>query len=123
MRPLARVTVADCQRVVVARLDGEVDIASAPGLSATLAGAVTNAALGLVVDLSGVGYLDSAGIRLLFELAGQLSGHQQALGIVAPEDGPVRRVLLIVNMDAHVPLHGTVAEAVAGVRARVHETG
>ncbi len=119
---MARVTVADCQRVVVARLEGEVDLASAPGLSATLAGAVSNAALGLVVDLSSVRYLDSAGVRLLFDLAKQLSGHQQALGIVVPEDAPVRRVLLIVNMDAHVPLCGTVAEAVAGVRARVQET-
>jgi STAS domain len=49
----------------VARLTGEIDLSNAPSLERTMLDSVPNTATGMVVDLSGVSYLDSAGIRML----------------------------------------------------------
>jgi anti-sigma B factor antagonist len=116
MMSLARLALQEHQHIVVARLDGEVDVGNARELYDRLADAMTSDVPGLVVDLSGVAYLDSAGVGLLFALAKQLQRHERELRIVVPDDSPIRRVLLIVNMDTHVPLHATVAEALEGIR-------
>ena len=70
--------------IVVAALSGEVDLANAGDIGAEISAQVPNAALGLVVDLTDVAYLDSSGIRVLFELAERLQSRQQAMRLVAP---------------------------------------
>ena len=59
--------------MVVARLTGEVDMTNAAYIGDELTKAVPNEALGLVIDLTGTRYLDSAAIELLFELARKLA--------------------------------------------------
>ena len=54
--------------VLVARLRGEVDMSNAGQLRDELNAATRNDALGLVLDLSEVEYLDSAGIHLIYRL-------------------------------------------------------
>jgi len=54
----------------VARITGDIDLSNVEEWTATLEAAVPNHALGLVVDLSGVTYLDSTGIRLLSDSPG-----------------------------------------------------
>ena len=102
--------------VVVARVSGEIDLASAPALGEELAAAVSNRALGLVVDLAGTTYLDSSGVSLVFELAERLRRRQQQLRLVVPEGAPLRRVLRIVDAAAIVPVLPTVEEAAAQIR-------
>ena len=104
------------QQVTVARLTGEIDLANAASLGTTLAGAVTNTAPGLVVDLSAVSYFDSAGIRLLFDLAGRLSGRGQRLHAVVDPSSRIAYMLSIVDLETIVPCHPTVEAAVAGLR-------
>jgi anti-anti-sigma factor len=103
--------------VIVARITGEIDLSNARDVGDTLAGAVPNTALGLVIDLTATEYLDSSGVHLLFELAERLQRRQQRLRVVVPEGGPIRRVLRIVELDAAVPILPTVDEAVAQIRA------
>jgi anti-anti-sigma factor len=103
--------------VVVARLSGEVDLASADAVGGELATVVPNRAVGLVLDLSGTSYLDSSGISLIFELAERLRRRQQQLHLVVPEDASLRRVLRIVNAGGVVPITTSVDEAVEQVRA------
>jgi anti-anti-sigma factor len=97
--------------VVVAHLSGEVDAANAHEIGARLRAPLTNHHTALIVDLTEVGYLDSAGINLLFTLADELRGRQQALHVVVPEGSPVRRMLSITGFDSAHPTHRTVTDA------------
>jgi anti-anti-sigma factor len=103
--------------VIVARLTGEIDLSNAADVGETLAGAVPNTALGLVIDLTATAYLDSSGVHLLFDLSERLQRRQQQMRVVVPEGGPIRRVLRIVELDATVPVLSSVEEAVEQIRA------
>lgn len=103
--------------VVVARVTGEIDLASADAVGGELATAVPNRALGLVLDLSGTSYLDSSGVSLVFELAERLRRRQQQFRLVVPEKAPLRRVLKIVNAAGVVPIAETVDAAASEIRA------
>ena len=117
MDRLAHVHLDTIEDVPVARLDGEIDISNAQDLADALAGSVPTAALGLVVDLTELDYLDSAGVHLLIDLAGRLRTRRQSLHAVAPADAPLRMVLDIAAVEQRVPLHERVAEAVRALRA------
>ena len=113
MNPLVEISCPPSGNFVIARLKGEIDMTSAPGIRAMLARAVPNAAVGLVVDLSAVSYLDSAGMRLLFDVKRDLQHHRQRLRLVVPEDAPIQRTVEIVNLGGHVALHSTLTAALA----------
>jgi anti-anti-sigma factor len=99
--------------VLVAELSGEIDAANAGEIGARLRSPLTNRHTVLIIDLSDVTYLDSAGINLLFTLAEELQGRQQALRLVVPAGSPVGRMLSITGLDRARPTHHTVAEALA----------
>jgi anti-anti-sigma factor len=102
--------------VEVARFEGDIDLPRARELEPELFRAVGNEALGLVVDLSGVRHIDSAGVRLLFQLAARLELRRQRLAVVVPTGSSVRRVLDLVGLDASAQLAPTVDEAITGLR-------
>jgi anti-anti-sigma factor len=102
--------------VVVARLIGEIDLSNARPIGSLVAGAVTNDASGVVLDLSDTTYLDSSGVHLIFELAERLSGRQQRLALAVPEGAQIRRVLDLVNVRAAIPVEVEVDAAAASVR-------
>ena len=99
--------------VVVARVSGEIDASNAPWLDQRLRGALTNQADGLLVDLSGTTYLDSAAIALLFGLAAALRQRQQQLSLVVAEDSPIARMVRLTGLAETVPTHPTVEAALA----------
>jgi anti-anti-sigma factor len=102
--------------VEVARFEGDIDLPRARELEPELFRAVGNEALGLVVDLSGVRHIDSAGVRLLFQLAARLELRRQRLAVVVPTGSSVRRVLDLVGLDACAQLAPTVDEAITSLR-------
>jgi anti-anti-sigma factor len=116
MTELANVIVETRGDVQVVRLAGEVDISNALRLQADISAIVPNDATGLVLDLSATDYLDSAGIRMLFELHERLSDRRQRLAAVVPEDSLIRGSLLVTEVDQALALRPTLGEAVAAVR-------
>jgi anti-anti-sigma factor len=103
--------------VVIGTLTGEVDLSNAMELEALITDVVPNTVLGVVLDLSGVSYLDSAGVRLLLSLAGMLRWRGQDLVLAAPTDSRCRRVLSMVGVGSKVMLETNVAAAVSRMRA------
>jgi anti-anti-sigma factor len=101
--------------VVVARVTGELDIAGAARTGERIADAVPTSALGLVVDLTELEFIDSSGIAMLFGLARRLGSRRQQLGVAAPPGGPVGRVLEIVEFERAAPVHDEVDAAVAEI--------
>jgi anti-anti-sigma factor len=99
--------------VVVARLTGELDISAAERTGKKIADAVPSSARGLVVDMSGLEFMDSSGVSMLFSLARQVGSHRQQLRVVAPPGRPVSRVLQIVEFERAAPIDADVDSAVA----------
>ena len=93
------VTIGAEDGVVIASLSGEIDLSNATEITSALLGGVPNEALGLVIDLSEVSYLDSAGVRMLAELDHRLGWRAQVLRVVAPEASRSRRVLEIAGLE------------------------
>jgi anti-anti-sigma factor len=89
----------------LARITGAVDLSNVEELGRQVEQSVSNRARGLVLDLSGVTYLDSTGLRLIYRLARQLGDRQQRLRLVVPETSRIRRVLTLAGV-------GTVAQVV-----------
>jgi stage II sporulation protein AA (anti-sigma F factor antagonist) len=97
--------------VLTARITGEIDLSNASELEETIVDAVPNTALGMVVDLSGVEYLDSAGIRMLVHLVERFRWRQQVMRAAAPDGSRVRGVLSMAGADSVIPVDATVTEA------------
>ena len=100
---------------VVIRLLGEVDMGNAAQVGEELAGSVSNDAAGLVLDLSGLTYLDSAGVELLFDLARRLRHRRQALQLVLPPTSPLQRLLALTDVMSVVDVHETTEAGLAAL--------
>ena len=100
------------REVTVARLEGDVDLAGARELGGALRHATRAGDRGLVLDLNGVGYLDSAGLHLLHDTSRSLAARGQSLRVVVARDAEVARLLEIVDFEQTVPVDASVADAV-----------
>jgi anti-anti-sigma factor len=102
--------------VSVARVRGEIDLSNADAIFSTLARAGASAPDGVIVDLSEVEYLDSAGVRLLFRLARALGEANRTLRTVVPGDATIRRVLELANMQEQIGVDESEDAALASVK-------
>lgn len=109
MDELARIELEGDASLRVARLSGEIDISNAATVEKRLRELLDDSSA--VLDLSGLSYLDSAGIRLLFRLGEALRGR---LRLVLGEGSPVRRVLEIAGADRLLALETVPATAESG---------
>jgi anti-anti-sigma factor len=82
----------------LARLSGAIDLSNVEVIGARLEAAVSNRALGLVLDLSAVTYLDSTGLRLIYRLARRLGDRQQLLRLVVPDTSRILRVIELAGV-------------------------
>ena len=98
--------------VLIAHVSGEIDLSNANSVTERLVDAMPNSATALVLDLSGTHYLDSSGVRMLFELAQRLRNRGQDLELVVPDDSNVKRVLLLTEVERVVPMSSSVDAAV-----------
>jgi anti-anti-sigma factor len=110
---LAQIEIDQSRDVVVAHVQGEIDISNVGAAKRELTEGVPNTALGLVVDLSNTSHLDSSGIYLMFQLARALEARQQRICVVAPPAAPSSRVLHITGFDQIMTVTSTVSEAMA----------
>lgn len=116
MSGIGRVRVEQDGQVVVACLQGELDLSNTAAIQSAIVSSVDNEAAGVVVDLSATAYLDSTGLSLLFDLARRLSRRQQALRVVVPTGSPVRRLLDLAGLCEVAAIDERVEVAVAAIR-------
>ncbi len=109
-----RVELTSERDVVVARVIGEIDLSNADQLEHEISRALSNRSVALVRDLSECGYLDSAGIRLIFGLSERLSRRGQDLRLVVPEAAAIERVLGLTNVGDVAALYRSLEQALAG---------
>ena len=102
-------------RVAVTKLNDDIDLGNAARLYREILDGVSDDVVGLVVDLSEVRHIDSAGIRLLHKLAGWLALRRLEFRVVVPDNSSVRRVLELSCIDAHLSVTSTVDLAVSDI--------
>jgi len=85
--------------VVYARVRGDIDMGNAAELRAELGAMTPNDALGLILDLSDIEYLDSAGIHLIHYLRENLHASGQALQLVIPAGSVISATLRLAGLD------------------------
>jgi anti-sigma B factor antagonist len=115
MTDIVQVETSEREGVVIARVTGELDVAGAEQTGRAISEAVPNSARGLVVDFSGLDFIDSSGVAMMFMLSRRLSSRRQALRCVAPEGSAVARVLEIVEFDRAAQVDTDLEQALAGI--------
>ena len=113
-KDLARVALERHGDAVLARLSGEIDLSNAGAVEEQVTGGLAGSTA-VAVDLSGLSYLDSAGLALLSRLASRLSGQSGSLRLVVPPDAVVGRTLSISGLTAVIPVDETVEAALAAL--------
>ncbi|MFL5832240.1 MAG: STAS domain-containing protein [Solirubrobacteraceae bacterium] len=107
---LVRVDISGDDDFQIARLAGEIDISNADQVTDALT-RMPNTLHGLIIDLTELIYLDSAGVRMLYELGKRLSLRSQSMVVVSPAGQPPRRVLELTGVPERVQVVETLAEA------------
>ena len=84
------VRVEDHPDLALVEVEGELDLDGAPGLCAAIQDRVRDR---VIVDLSGVDFCDSTGLKALIDAAREVAIGGGQLVAIVPDDGPVRRVI------------------------------
>lgn len=116
-----RVQIGSRGRVTIAALTGELDISNVAEIGDEIHASVGNDQLGLCIDLSEARYIDSAGVRMIFDLVGRLETARQGVAIVVPEDAPVRRLIEVTNLAGSVTVCAAIDECVQHLEGAVED--
>ena len=83
---------------------GELDLANKEAFSDTIASAQKDSARALVLDIRGLSFMDSSGLRVLIDTWNECNLADRKLTIVIRKEGLVRRVLEVSGCDAILPV-------------------
>lgn len=87
---------------ILLRMTGELDIASVPQGEHAIDDALAAGADHLIVDLRGLSFIDSSGLRLFILVAERARGHGTPLTIVRPPE-PARTVFRLTGAEDNLP--------------------
>ncbi|MBT3306266.1 MAG: STAS domain-containing protein [Alphaproteobacteria bacterium] len=99
---------------VIVALEGDVDLQSSPDARKVLLECVGKR-MPVLVDLSGVGYIDSSGVASLVESLQSARKSGSTLVLVSVSDG-AQRVLELARLDKVFTICGTIEDGLAKVQ-------
>lgn len=103
--------------IALATVSGEVDMANAASVRIRIAELVAPQDDALVVDLSPLSFIDSAGLHALVELATALEERRQRLVLCVPHGNQVERTIEMVGLAQAVSIEPDREAAIASARA------
>lgn len=115
MTPVGEVRLERHDRVLVAHVVEELDLSNVNDARDAIAAAVTPDMSGAVLDLSETTYIDSTGIRMIFDLIRSLQARSQQLRLVVHDEAIVRRIVVLTKLDETVPIDPDVPSAIAAL--------
>ena len=99
------------ETLLIARLTGEIDLSNAFNIEEAIALATPNTATAIILDLTQLEYIDSAGIGLIYRLREKLHARGQDLKLVIPGQSPAADALRLAGVAPHLTIMETVQEA------------
>lgn len=115
MSEIGRVELTTSHDTLIAHLRGELDLSNVEEIRALIVATLGNDACGLVLDLTHTTYLDSTGVRMIFDLAQRLQSRRQQLRLVVDDEALTRRVIALTKLDEQVPLDVSVDKALEAI--------
>jgi len=100
----------------VIAVEGEIHVSTAPDFSGVLAAAIEAGRTALVLDLSGVMFIDSTGLSVLLNALRRLTRAGGAMALVC-QNPTVLRLFEITRLDSTFDIHAEVEPALAAVQA------
>lgn len=101
-------------RTLTAKATGRVDGVNASEFEQTLRDAIADDDSAVILDLAGITYLSSAGLRAILLTARSLSQRKAKFLLCSPS-APIREVFEISGFDKIIPVHDSHADAVAAI--------
>lgn len=101
--------------VPIVAVSGELDVSSAPELKDRFTELIRSGEATLIVDLAGVGFLDSTGLGVLVEARAASADAGGSLLVVCNQDR-ILKLFTITGLDDVFTIHPSVGDAVAGLR-------
>ena len=120
--PRADVRTEREDKIAVAVLKGEVDMSNAASVRLQIAESVTPDDDALLVDLSELSFIDSAGLHSLIELGTVLEERRQQLILCVPHGSTIERAIEIIGLPRAVSVHTDRAEAMEAARTSAMES-
>jgi anti-anti-sigma factor len=114
--PLAEVGFDREGETVIAGITGEVDMSNAVSVRQQIAEAVMPNDGAVVVDLTELAFIDSAGLHSLIELGTMLEERRQQLLLCVPKESQIGRAIEIIGLPRAVWVHADRAEALEAAR-------
>ncbi|BBZ15031.1 STAS domain-containing protein [Mycobacterium branderi] len=100
--------------VTVLAVGGEIDRASAPMLKRAVEAVLAEHPCALVIDLSQVRFLASAGLQVLVDAREKMDGSVRFA--VAAQGAMTSRIIRLVQLDEFLSLHDTLGDALLAVK-------
>ena len=115
--PAFRLETGSAKGAAILVVEGELDIASAARLVAAVEGLSREGGEPVVLDLSGVSFVDSSGVRALLEVERATQGMGRPLALLRPSTAVTRLLDLIDMRRRFVELEGTDPDSLARLAA------
>ncbi|GAB4281297.1 MAG: anti-sigma factor antagonist BldG [Coriobacteriia bacterium] len=96
--------------VCVVKVAGEIDVYTSPRLREHLVKTIDGGCFHVVVDLSGVGFMDSSGLGALVSALRRIKEKDGTIRLASPRE-PVMKVLSITGLDKVFPVFDDVEQA------------
>ncbi|MBV8171707.1 MAG: STAS domain-containing protein [Candidatus Eremiobacteraeota bacterium] len=112
----ATFTLREERNALVVDIHGELDISNHEQFRSFLRSGAGTSTAPMIVNLDGVGYLDSHAIAALAELSKRLSTNRRRLFIVARKEGPIGRILNTSNLGLAIPMCESLEDALLRTR-------
>jgi anti-sigma B factor antagonist len=110
---LLHVTVEEPEDARVVRVTGEIDLTTVPALRRELDAAREEAAATVLLDLSGVTFIDSSGLHLLLEASRSSALSDWGFSVMRPSD-VVQRLIEVSGTEDLLTMVDPTAERVVG---------
>jgi len=104
------VTVRDAEGAIIVAAEGRLDTATAPDLEGVCARQLEGGACRLILDLGGLEYVSSAGLRVILALAKRLQAAGGGFALCGAT-GLVRETLDLAGIGTIVAVHDSLDEA------------
>jgi len=109
-------------KTVLAVLTGEVDMSNATSVRQRIAEAVTPNDDAVIVDVSDLSFMDSAGLHAVIELGTILEERRQRLLLSVPHGSQIERSIEIIGLPRAVSVHPDRDRALEAARSSAMES-